>query len=178
MNFCSHCGQSVQLTTLKNDLLPRYFCTSCQTVHYQNPKIVSGCLVYWENKVLLCRRAIEPRYGFWNLPAGYMENDETVPEGALREVREETNTTVSIHGLHCIYSITTVNQVYILFLSKLNNLNFQATDESSEVKLFTESEIPWNDIAFTSTTFALKRYFQDLKNSTIQTHIGHYPQLE
>ncbi len=178
MNFCSYCGQTVQLTVLPNDHLPRFYCTHCQTTHYQNPKIVSGCLVYWENKVLLCRRAIEPRYGFWNVPAGYMENDESVPEGAKREAWEETNTTVSIQRPHCIYSITKVNQVYILFLAKLDNLNFQPTDESLEVKLFEEKDIPWADIAFTSTTFALKRYFQDRKNGTASTHIGQYPQLE
>jgi len=174
MNFCSNCGSdAIALTTMPDDTVPRQYCSKCQTIHYQNPKMVVGCMVYWEDKVLLCKRAIEPRSGFWNVPAGYMENGETTAEGAKREVWEEANAKVEIEGLHCVYNLSHVNQVYLLFLAKLQNLDFSIGVESLEVQLFTESEVPWEDIAFTSTSFALQCYFEDRKlGRKGKTHLG------
>ena len=150
----------------------RFVCESCNTIHYQNPKIVAGCLPIWEDQVLLCRRAIGPREGFWNVPGGYLENGETVEEGAAREVLEEACTNVDITGLHMVYSIPHINQVYMHFLGDLNQLDFAPGIESLEVRLFREEEIPWGDIAFISSSFTLKRFFQDRKEGIRQLHMG------
>ena len=173
MNFCSNCGSnSLKFAIPDGDNRSRYICDNCQTVHYSNPKIVTGCLPIWEDQVLLCRRAIGPREGFWNVPGGYMENGETVEEGAKREVWEEAEAKVEILGIHTIFSIPHINQVYIHFLGKLIKPEFGIGVESSEVKLFKETEIPWDTIAFTSSIFTLKNYYFDLKNGHRQAHLG------
>ncbi|MEM9921861.1 MAG: NUDIX hydrolase [Bacteroidota bacterium] len=174
MNFCSNCGHPISFRHLPDDHLPRYVCDNCGTIHYQNPKIVTGCLPVWEDKVLLCRRAIEPRRGYWNVPAGYMENGETAEEGAKRELWEEACAQAEITGLHLLYDIPQINQVYLHFLGKLRSLDYKAGVESLEVKLFTESEIPWDEIAFTSSSYSLKRYFEDRKNGFQQFHRSVY----
>jgi ADP-ribose pyrophosphatase YjhB (NUDIX family) len=174
MKFCSHCGHAVSLKQIENDALPRYFCEQCQTIHYTNPNIIAGVLPYWENKVLLCRRAIEPRRGFWNLPAGFLENYETVEQGAQRECWEEAEAKVDINGVMAVYSLPHANQVYIHFHGTLVDGKFGCGVESTECKLFSEAEIPWQKIAFTSTSFALKHYFEDRKSGRISTHIGAY----
>lgn len=144
----------------EGDHMARYCCKNCGRIHYDNPKIVVGCLPIFEEKVLLCRRAIEPRKGFWNLPAGFMENGETVQEGAIREVWEETQAKVELIRLHCLYNLPHVNQVYIIFLARLLEQNLvTSTRESLEIRLFHQTNIPWNEIAFTSTQFALEKYF-------------------
>jgi ADP-ribose pyrophosphatase YjhB (NUDIX family) len=129
--------------------------------HYQNPKIVCGAIPLWENKVLLCRRAIEPRVGKWNLPAGYMENKETLKEAALREVWEEANARIEIKKLHTVFNIRHVNQVYFLFLAQLIEPEFSNGIETLETRLFGFDEIPWEDLAFPSNIFALKQYIQN-----------------
>ena len=111
------------------------------TIHYQNPNIVTGALPIWEDKVLLCKRGISPRKGYWNVPGGYMENGETVEDGAIREVYEETLSKIVLTRLHMVYSIPRINQVYMHFLADLQALDFQITPESSEIKLFTEAEL-------------------------------------
>ena len=116
MKYCSNCGHPVVFQAIPGDTHMRFFCSSCETIHYQNPNIVTGCLPLWEDQVLLCRRAIEPRKGFWNVPGGYMENGETVEEGAAREVMEEACTKVNITSLHMVYNIPHINQVYMHFL--------------------------------------------------------------
>lgn len=175
MNFCSNCG-SDQLNFIipTGDNRPRHVCPQCDTIHYSNPKIITGCLPIWENQVLLCKRAIEPRKGYWNIPAGFMENGEAVEDGAKREVWEEAEANVNILGTLAIYSIPQINQVYVIFLGELQNLNFGIGEESLEVQLFTEEAIPWQDIAFYSSGFALKKYFEDRKKGIHQTHIGRY----
>lgn len=174
MNYCSHCGSDLLVFDIPaGDNRQRYICKNCDTIHYANPKVVAGCLPIWEDKVLLCRRAIEPRLGFWNIPAGYLENGETVEQGALREVWEEAEASVHILGVLTLFSIPHINQVYIHFLGQMQNLDYGIGIESLEVALFTEDEIPWSDIAFKSSEFALRRYFQDRKNGGLQqAHIG------
>jgi len=139
-------------------------------IHYQNPNIVTGCLPIWEDKVLLCRRAIEPRKGFWNVPGGYLENGETVEEGAMREVWEEALARVEITSLHLIYDIPQINQVYMHFLGNLIDGKFGIGEESTEVKLFDEAEIPWDDIAFSSSKQTLKLYFESRRTGNFKTH--------
>ena len=174
MNFCSNCGHKVSLKAVPGDFLPRYVCEHCETIHYQNPNIITGALPVWEDKVLLCKRGIQPRKGFWNVPGGYLENGESVEDGAVREVWEEAQTKVLITGLHTVYSIPKINQIYMHFLADLQTLNFQATEESLEVLLFSETEIPWKEIAFASSKFTLKRFFEDRKKGIRQVHLGKF----
>ncbi len=174
MNYCSNCGSDqLDFRIPEGDNRPRYVCDHCHTIHYANPKIVAGCLPVWKERVLLCRRAIEPRLGYWNVPSGYLENGETVEEGALREVWEEALARVSIRHMLSLYSIPHINQVYVHFLADLEGPDrYGVGDESSEVQLFHESDIPWSEIAFTSSTFSLQCYFEDRKNGEFRTHLG------
>ncbi len=175
MNFCSHCGSDqIRLKIPEGDTFPRYMCPNCNTVHYQNPKIIVGCLVVHEQRILLCRRAIEPRFGLWNLPGGFMENGETVQEGACRETWEEARAEVNLIRLHSVYNLPHVNQVYIHFLADMPKRYFEVTPESSEVQLFAESEIPWDEIAFSSTTFSLQKFFEYRHEAAPPVHVGEY----
>ena len=173
MNYCSNCGSS-QLVWKKpaGEHLSRQVCEQCQMIHYQNPKIIAGCLPVWENKILLCKRAIEPRYGLWTVPAGFMENGESIEEAAMRETWEEANAKVSLKSLYMMYSIIRVDQLYVLFLGQLENLDFHAGEESLDVQLFSEEEIPWKELAFQIVEKTVRNYFNDFKNHTFPTHIG------
>lgn len=168
MNFCSHCGAPVGLEIPAGDNRPRHVCRNCNTIHYQNPKMVVGCLPVWEDQVLLCRRAIEPKYGLWTLPAGFMENGEAADEGAMRETLEEAGARVEVIDLYTIISLPYIDQVYLLYRAKLLDLDFQPGEESLEVALFSEADIPWGEIAFRTVEETLKHYFHDRRR-------GHYP---
>ena len=170
MKFCSLCGQGVELKIPAGDNRERHVCAHCNTIHYQNPNIVAGCLPVWEDKVLLCKRAIEPRHGFWTLPAGFMENNETLEQAATRESIEEANANLEISKLYTVISLPHINQIYMLYLAKLVDLNFSAGPESLDVQLFTEEEIPWNNLAFRTIDFTLKRYFEDRKENNFPLH--------
>ncbi|TXH73056.1 NUDIX hydrolase [Thiobacillus sp.] len=172
MNFCSECGSAVVLRVPSGDHLPRHVCPECGTVHYQNPKMVVGCIPEWEDKVLLCRRAIEPRYGLWTLPAGFMENGETTLEGAARETWEEAGARIEVGGLYTLYNLPHINQVYFMFRARLLDLNFQPGIESLETRLFTEAEIPWDDIAFRTVRATLEQYFNDRRTGSFDFHFG------
>ena len=174
MNFCSYCGSAeISFEVPAGDNRARHVCGNCGTIHYSNPKIVTGCLPIWEDKVLLAKRSIEPRRGYWNVPGGYMENGETVEEGAGREVLEETLAKVSIQRLHAVFSIPHINQVYMHFLGLLPGPDaFGVGEESLEARLFTVSEIPWQDIAFTSSVYSLKHYFADRQRGVQELHVG------
>ena len=179
MKFCSECGEKVHLGVPQGDNRPRYICASCETIHYQNPKMVVGCLVEHENKVLLCKRAIEPRYGLWTLPAGFMENEETTMQAAARETLEEAGADVEITQLFTMFSLPHIDQVYMLYRAKFKEVVFSAGSESLEVGLFSESEIPWDKIAFPVITESLKRFFADKKSGQFQIHNGAmFKQLE
>lgn len=176
MNFCNNCGsKSLEFSVPEGDNLPRFVCQDCETIHYENPKIIVGAIPVWEDKILLCKRAIEPRYGKWTLPCGFMENGETVEEGAMRETEEEANARIKISGIQSIYSIPHINQVYMVFLSNLLDLDYSAGQESLEVGLFREEDIPWKELAFSAVEFSLKHFFQDRKNGHLQcTRIGFF----
>lgn len=174
MNFCSNCGSDqVSFAIPSGDNIPRFQCGNCSSIFYNNPKMVVGCLPIWEDQILLARRAIDPCKGLWNLPAGYMENGETVEAGAQREVEEETLAQVDLVRVHCIYNLPKVNQVYIHFLANMRSPDFGPTSESLEVSLFHKDNMPWDDLAFSSSRFALKRFFDDPHHQGI--HIGTYP---
>lgn len=161
MNFCSNCGSDkLEYIIPEHDNYFRFVCSNCHTIHYQNPRIIVGCLATWQDKILLCKRAISPQKGLWNLPAGFMENGEKAEEGALRELFEESTARASIVKLHVLYSIPVVNQVYLHFLARLQSPDCQPTHESLEARLFSAEDIPWDNIAFESTTFALQQYLK------------------
>lgn len=172
MKYCSACGASVDLRVPPGDDRPRYVCDACNTVHYQNPRVVAGCIPEWKNKIMLCRRAIEPRYGLWTLPAGFMENGETTAEAAARETREEANAEVEIESLYSLINIPYINQVYMLFRARLMSLGFSAGAESLEVELFEESRIPWETLAFPAIEKTLGWYFEDRRGTGFGIHMG------
>ena len=172
MKFCSECGAPVTLKVPAGDSLPRHVCEACDTIHYQNPKMVVGCIVEWEDRILLCRRAIEPRYGLWTVPAGYMENGETTVQGAVRETLEEANAQVEIGPLYALYNIPHINQVYILFRARLLDLGFKAGAETLEVGLFPEHDIPWEQLAFATVRNTLTHYYTDRRQGQYNFHMG------
>lgn len=161
MKFCSTCGQSVSLTIPRGDHLPRYVCNGCGEIHYQNPRLIAGCVPEHQGKILLCRRAIEPRMGFWTIPAGFMENGESLQTAAARESMEEALANVAIGSPVAIVHVLHAHQVHVMFRARLLDLNFRAGIESLEVGLFDEAEIPWPQMAFRSVDFALRRYLED-----------------
>ncbi len=173
MKFCSECGAPVELRQPSDDNRPRHVCTICATIHYQNPKLVIGAIPEWEDgRILLCRRAIEPRYGLWTLPAGFMENGETTTEAAIRETLEEANARIAIAGLYSMYNLPYINQVQLLFRARLLDLDFSPGAESLEVELFEEQNIPWDELAFRPVRFTLQHYFADRKAGSFQFRIG------
>jgi len=175
MKYCSLCGAPVELRQPPNDSHTRHICTACGEVHYQNPKLIVGAIPVWQDKILLCRRAIEPRRGLWTLPAGFMENGETTTEAAARETLEEANAQVEIGELYSLYNLPYISQVHLLFRAKLLNLDFSPGVESLEVQLFSEQEIPWDALAFRAVYFTLQHFFADRKTGIFQFRIGDLP---
>ena len=178
MNYCTQCGAPVELLVPEGDDRPRHVCGACRTVHYQNPKIVVGCIPEWEEKILLCRRAIEPRSGLWTLPAGFMENGETSRQGAARETREEAKARVDVGELYTLFNLPHINQVYLLFRSRLMDLDFGPGAESLDVELFEEGQIPWSEIAFPVVKETLGLYFRDRANGLFAVRSGDIVRLE
>jgi ADP-ribose pyrophosphatase YjhB (NUDIX family) len=165
MKFCSECSHPVALAIPEGDNRPRYVCAQCDAIHYQNPKLVIGSLPVWEAdgdlKVLLCKRAIEPRYGYWTLPAGFMENNETTAEAAIRETEEEAGANIELGPLYTLINVSHVHQVHLFYMARLRDLDFAAGIESLEVQLFSEREIPWHDLAFPTIRKTLELFFAD-----------------
>tara|TARA_B100002019_G_scaffold276807_1_gene276001 strand:- start:319 stop:885 length:567 start_codon:yes stop_codon:yes gene_type:complete len=168
--YCMYCGSPTQNTIPEGDNKERAVCTVCGAIHYQNPKVVSGCILEWENKILLCKRATEPRSGFWTLPAGFLENNETVAEGALRETYEEANARSSEIKLFFMCDLRHISQIYMMYVGKLLDGKYAPGPESEEVELFSESDIPWGDIAFSVIEKTLRLYFEDKKKGHLSLH--------
>ena len=169
MKFCSECGHAVALAIPEGDNRPRHVCIQCGTIHYQNPKMVIGSIPVWQPdlehegtlQVLLCRRAIEPRHGYWTLPAGFMENGETTSEAAIRETEEEAGANIEIGNLFSLLNVAHVHQVHMFYLARLVDLDFAPGEESLEVQLFSEQDIPWDDLAFPTIRKTLELFFAD-----------------
>jgi len=172
LNYCSKCGAKLFFGSVPDDDRERHFCKSCGAIHYRNPNIIVGCIPRWEDKVLLCKRAIEPCLGKWTLPAGFHEIGESVEEGAARETLEEANARVEISRLYAVYNLPRLGQVYLIFLSDLVDLDFSPGRESLEVRLFKEKETPWDEIAFSAVTFALKEYFSSRPEDSGEVLMG------
>ncbi len=167
--FCCYCGNNTVITVPAGDHMPRRVCPGCGAVHYENPRIVVGCVPEHAGRILLCRRAIEPRRGYWTVPAGFMENGETMEAGAARECQEEALATVAIGSLLALVNIPEAQQVHVFFRARLTTSAFGAGEESLEAMLVDAADIPWQDIAFPSTTFALQHYLAD-RSAGVESH--------
>lgn len=172
IRFCNSCGAAVTHRIPDGDTLERAVCDACGMVHYQNPKIVVGCVPTYGERILICKRAIEPRYGLWTLPAGFMENNETAAEGAAREALEEANAKVEIEDLYTVYSIPNISQVYMMFRARLVDANVSPGAESLEVKLVTEDQIPWEELAFSMVKKTLEHFLADRRRGVFVPRFG------
>ncbi|MBT4089615.1 MAG: NUDIX hydrolase [Deltaproteobacteria bacterium] len=170
MNFCTQCGDKVASVIPAGEDRPRGVCQSCGFIHYENPKMVVGCIPVWQDEILLVRRAIEPRLGLWTLPAGYLENGETMADGARRETTEEAGADSGELFPYGLYNLTRVNQIYMMFRTELLNTDFRGGVESLEVKLFTEANIPWDEMAFKVMHVCLERFLADRKEDQFPFH--------
>lgn len=161
MKFCTSCGSSIILQTPAGDDRERFVCTVCELIHYSNPRVIVGCVPVYEGRVLLCKRAIEPRKNYWTLPAGFMENGETTGHGAARETWEEARARVSNLELYRVFDVPYINQVYMFYLCDLDDGEYGVGPESLETDLYEERDIPWDDIAFPVVYETLREYFAD-----------------
>jgi ADP-ribose pyrophosphatase YjhB (NUDIX family) len=170
MNFCSHCGAKIVVRIPDGDTLPRHLCEACGAIHYRNPLMVIGAIPEWNDQILLCKRAIEPRLGLWTLPGGFMELGETTAQAAIRETLEEANARVALGAVFTMLSVPHVNQVHIFYRARLLDLDFAPGSESLEVALFHENEIPWRELAFRTISTTLKHFYADRKQGTYSLH--------
>ncbi|MBU6428039.1 MAG: zinc ribbon domain-containing protein [Cyanobacteria bacterium REEB65] len=158
MTFCPTCGARVRLEIPAGDNRERHVCGQCGAIHYVNPRVVVGVVCTWQDQFLLCRRAIEPRVGYWTFPAGFLEMNESAEEGAIREALEEACAAVAIERLLAVYSLPHVGQVQVFFTGRMQGPEFSCGNESLEVRLFTWEDLPWDDLAFPTIHWALKQY--------------------
>jgi ADP-ribose pyrophosphatase YjhB (NUDIX family) len=171
MKYCNVCGQAVETLIPAGDNRERHVCSDCGTVHYVNPKMVVGAVVEWGEQILLCKRAIEPRRGLWTVPAGFLELGETLEQGAAREALEEAQAQIQIQALLSVINVTRVGQVHVMFRARLANPSFGVGEESLEVDLFKQGDIPWDELAFPSVRFTLERYYQDRAAGRAGVHV-------
>ncbi|MGC3965057.1 MAG: NUDIX hydrolase [Rhodocyclaceae bacterium] len=172
MKFCSACGAEVALRIPAGDVMPRFVCDACGTIHYQNPKMVVGALAVWEDRILLCRRAIEPRHGLWTLPAGFMENEETTGQAAVRETMEEACARIELTEMYTLVNVPHISQVHMLYRARLMDTDFAPGPESLEVALMREDEIPWDEIAFRSIALTLRHFFADRREGRFRFRVA------
>lgn len=170
MNYCPQCGAPLEFLIPAGDTLPRHVCPRCAAIHYQNPKLVVGCVAEWKGQILLCRRAIEPRYGLWTLPAGFMENGESTTQAALRETFEEACARIAIDDLFALVNIPHISQVHLFYRGQLLDTDFAAGSESLETALFSEADIPWSELAFRSVALCLTNYLSDRRAGCFRFH--------
>ncbi len=170
MKYCSQCGAPVVKKQPPDEQVERHVCERCDTVHYINPKIIAGCLPLWQDKILLCRRAIEPRSGLWTLPAGFMEVGESVSEAARRETWEEATARMADVTLYTVFSIPRIDQVYLFFRGELSTPEFAPGVESLDVQLFSAGEIPWQELAFPVVRATLEHFLRDRERGEFPVH--------
>lgn len=170
MNYCSNCGGRVAFRVPPGDTLARHVCDACGSIHYRNPLMVVGAIPEWDDRILLCKRAIEPRLGRWTVPAGFMELGESTGQAAIRETLEEANARIELGEACSMVSVLPANQVHLFFRARLLDLDFSPGTESLEVQLFTEAEIPWNELAFRTISIALRHYYADRRAGAWRFH--------
>lgn len=170
MNYCDECGSKQLIQQVPSgDNIARWTCTSCEKIFYSNPKVVVGAVVTYAGSYLLCKRAIAPRIGFWTYPAGFLENNETLEEGVLREAFEEAKVEIKLTGLLGTYSLTRINQIHVVYAASMITDAYSATFESSEVKLVEKQLIPWNDLAFTVTRWGLEAHMNSTPHTLVDS---------
>lgn len=172
IQHCKVCGGATQYLVPADDNRDRAVCATCGTVHYENPLNVVGTLPVWGDQVLLCKRNIEPRMGFWTLPAGFMELGETLAEGALRETVEEAGARVEMHGLFTLLNVVRAGQVHMFYRATLLDTDFDPGPETIEARLFSEAEVPWADLAFRTVRETLQRFFEDRRKGQFGIHFA------
>lgn len=175
IKYCNLCGAPVEFIIPAGDSLPRHVCPQCGHIQYQNPRLVVGCVAEWEGRILLCRRAIEPRLGFWTLPAGFMENGESTAQGAARETQEEAGARVIIEAPFAMVSVAHINQVHLFYRGRLSSPDYLAGEESLEVGLYRAADIPWGDIAFRTVAYCLQHYLADRERGSFAFHESTLP---
>ncbi|BCX80868.1 hypothetical protein MIT9_P0446 [Methylomarinovum caldicuralii] len=171
MKFCSECGARLNLQIPPGEDRLRHVCGRCGTIHYQNPKIIAGCLPEWEGRILLCRRAIEPRKGLWTLPAGFMELGETLEQAAARETLEEACARVKALDLYTVFSLPHVDQVHVFFRARMAEPRHAPGEESLETALLPGKEIPWRELAFSTVRRTLEAYLRDRKSGSFPVRV-------
>jgi ADP-ribose pyrophosphatase YjhB (NUDIX family) len=171
MKFCSNCGKDLVVKMPPGDHLPRHVCEACGTIHYQNPRVVTGCVAEWQGRILICKRAIEPRLGLWTLPAGFMENGETTEAAAARETQEEALAEAVDLVPFALVNVPHVSQVHLMFRAVLKDGRHAPGPESLETVLAEEKDIPWGEIAFPSVRFTLEKYLEDRRAGSFGFHI-------
>ena len=172
IKHCRACGGEVRYATPADDNRDRATCTVCTTIHYENPLNVVGTVPVWEGRVLLCRRNIEPRRGFWTLPAGFMELGETTAEGAVRETVEEAGARIELQELFTLLNVVRVGQVHLFYRARLLDIDFAPGPETIEAELFREDDVPWDEIAFRTTRRTLEFYYADRRAGRFEIHFG------
>ncbi|MSQ53825.1 MAG: NUDIX hydrolase [Betaproteobacteria bacterium] len=170
MRFCSNCAAPISKRVPPGDSLPRFVCDQCGEIHYQNPRLVVGTLPERDGRLLLCRRAIEPRYGYWTLPAGYMENGETAAQAAIRETSEEAGATIELGAPFTMISIPYVNQVHLFYRARLLELDFKPGEETLEIAMVEEAQVPWKELAFRTVSMTLKQWYEDRRSGAFGFH--------
>ncbi|MAR92073.1 MAG: NUDIX hydrolase [Pseudomonadota bacterium] len=170
MKYCSECGSQISFRIPGGDNRERHVCDDCGAIHYINPRIIAGTVPVYEDKVLLCRRAIEPRKGYWTLPAGFMENGETTAQAAARETIEEAMAEVNIQGLYTLFNLPHISQVYLFYRADIIDGRYGVGEESLDAKLFSEAEIPWDELAFPTIHRTLSLYFADRREQQFPVH--------
>ena len=174
INYCAQCGSNQIITHIPaHDTHKRQSCQKCHTIFYCNPKVVIGAVTTYQNKYLLCKRAIEPRIGYWTYPAGFLENNETVEEGTIREAYEEAEIKIELIRLIGTYSLTTINQVHLVYSAQMLTPHYATTHESSEVRLTSKDEIPWHELAFPVTKWGLQAHLNSAQNMLIDSKSTH-----
>ena len=172
IKHCRACGSLIAYRIPSDDNRERAVCNDCGTVHYENPLNVVGTVPVWEDRVLLCKRNIEPRYGMWTLPAGFMEVGETTEAGALRETDEEAGARIELQGLFTLLNVVPVAQVHFFYLARLLDTHFNPGPETIEARLFLEGEVPWEQLAFRTVRETLHRYFEDRRRGRFEVHFA------
>jgi ADP-ribose pyrophosphatase YjhB (NUDIX family) len=172
IKHCRACGGEVQYRVPDDDNRERAVCQVCATIHYENPVNVVGTVPVWGEQVLLCRRNIEPRYGLWTLPAGFMELGETTAQGAARETDEEAGAAIELGPLFSVLNVVRVGQVHLFYLATLRNTAFAPGPETIEARLFHEHEVPWDEVAFRTVRETLRLFFDDRRRGRFDVHCG------
>ena len=172
IKHCRQCGAAVAYVVPADDNRERAVCTACKTIHYENPLNVVGTVPVWGEQVLLCKRAIEPRYGFWTLPAGFMELGETLADGAIRETVEEAGAKIELQDLFTVMNVVRVGQVHLFYRARMIDATLDPGPETLEARLFHEHEIPWDEIAFRTVRETLLHFFACRRNASYPLHCG------